>query len=130
MKNIRRWAVVLGLVVVTLVVSTDTGMGQKIRVQPPQPQPPNLSTGNASGLSSVKIIEDANYRKVIEVGGDFIRDKIWTDAVKVLQKVLDQKEDFYVQVREQDAIDIKKENTRWTSVKFEANNLIGSMEPA
>ena len=128
MKLTGRWAVVFGLVVIVLAVSTDVSVGQKIR-QPLQTQPqPGPGTGNAAGLSSVKIIEDPRYRKTIEVGADLIRDKVWTDAVKVLQKILDEKKDFYVRVTERDPLDIKKENIRWTSVKFEANNLIGSMD--
>ncbi len=127
MNITRRWAVVLTLVVVALAVWTDVGVGQKVKMQP-QPAPPP-GAGNAAGYSSVQLIEDPRYRQVIEVGSDLIRDKVWNDAVKVLQKILDEKEDFYVKVRERDPLDTKKENIRWTSVKFEANNLIGSMEP-
>lgn len=121
-----RWLVVLGLAVVALAVSTNVGVGQKKIAQPFQPQPgPGIGTVD---YSSVKIIEDPRYKRTIEVGADLIRDKVWTDAVKVLQKILDEKEDFYVQVRDRDPLDTRKETKRWTSVKFEANNLIGSMD--
>ena len=127
MKIICRCAIVFGVVVAAWSVSGQVGFGQKR--QPGQPAQPGAGTGTAAGLSSVKMIEDPNQRKRIEVGGDLIRDKVWNDAVKVLQGVLDEKKDYYVQVRERDPLDVKKENIRWTSVKFEANNLIGSMDP-
>src|SRR5262249_42762536 len=118
-----------GLAVVVLAVSSNVGIGQKVIRQPLQPQPtPNTGAGNAAQHSSVKIIEDPRYRQGINVGRDLIKDEGWADAGKVLQGILDDEEDFYVQVHEQDPLDLKKENTRWTSVKFEANNLIGSMK--
>ncbi|HZZ79968.1 MAG TPA: PQQ-binding-like beta-propeller repeat protein [Gemmataceae bacterium] len=130
MKISRGCVVVLGLLVVALALSTNVGLGQRLIRQPGLPVQPNptLNTGTAAQNSSVKIIEDPRYRQVIEVGRDLIRDEVWSEAVKVLQTILDEKEDFYVQVREQDPLDPKKENVRWSSVKFEANNLIGSMK--
>lgn len=129
MKLMRRFAIALGMGIILGSGATDVALGQK---RPPiQPQPginAGSGAGSAATLSSVKLIEDPRYRKTIEVGADLIRDKVWSDAVKVLQKILDEKEDFYVQVRERDPLDIKKEAVRWCSVKFEANNLIGSME--
>src|SRR5205085_11683101 len=40
--------------------------------------------------------------------------------------LLDNKEDYYVQVKARDRR-TGQETVRWTSVKFEANNLLGSM---
>lgn len=76
-------------------------------------------------LAPVKLIENTMYRQYINVVRDSIKDKAWGDAVTALQKILDTKEDFYVQVRERDKSG--REVIRWTSVKFEAANLLGSM---
>jgi outer membrane protein assembly factor BamB/tetratricopeptide (TPR) repeat protein len=118
---------------------TDSVRGQQkaLVVQPggaiimPGGGPGGVKDGTTSGgssaasLSAVKIIDKSEYRKVIEVGRACIKDQAWEEAVTALQAMLDNKEDFYVQIRDKDAAG--KETTRWTSVKFEANNLIGSM---
>jgi outer membrane protein assembly factor BamB/tetratricopeptide (TPR) repeat protein len=82
-------------------------------------------TSSAAQLSAIKIIEKSEFRQVINVGRECIKDKAWDEAVTALQALLDNKEDHYVQVRDKDAVG--KETLRWTSVKFEANNLLGSM---
>src|SRR5229473_4163969 len=95
--------------------------------QPPIPQP--VPRGNAVGLSSVWIMEDTRIRRVIMVGRDCIKDEEWNQAIEALQAVLNEKKDYYIQVAEPDPANPKKEITRWTSAKFEANNVIGSMPP-
>src|SRR4029079_10146875 len=42
--------------------------------------------------------------------------------------VLKEEKDHYVQIHENDPFDPRREISRWTSVKFEANNLLGTME--
>jgi outer membrane protein assembly factor BamB/tetratricopeptide (TPR) repeat protein len=128
MFRLRRLAVLLGLgfLVFALVgMLAHRGAGQvavKKKGLPPDPVP---TSGNAAGLSSVKIIEDSRFRRVINVGRDCIKDEEWNQAVDALQAILKERQDYYVQVHETDAFG--KEIPRWTSVKFEANNLIGSM---
>ena len=98
------------------------------QIRPPiaPPQPVDMSGGKAAGLSSVKILEDSRVRQVINVGRDCIKDQEWSQAVQALQAILEEKKDYYVQVTETDATG-KTGVPRWTSAKFEANNLIGSM---
>src|ERR1043166_7084251 len=94
----------------------------------PGDKDPNVKgTGGsaAAQLSSIKIIESSEHRRVLNVARDCIRDKAWEEGVQLLQTLLDAKEDHYVQVRDRDAQG--RETVRWTSVKFEANNLLGSM---
>lgn len=81
--------------------------------------------GAAMQFSAIRLIEKPEYRRFIEVARDCIAGKEWNDAVTALQVILDNKEDFYVQVRDKDVTG--KEFLRWTSVKYEANNLLGSM---
>ncbi len=133
MLLLRRIAALLGLGLLGLSVLglfTDRAAGQKAVML--QPQPPNTGTGTAAGSaalhSSIKITEDSRFRQVINVGRDCIRDEEWKQAVEALQAILNEKKDHYVQVREVDAANPQKETARWTSVKFEANNLLGSMK--
>jgi len=129
MMMIRRLTALVGFALVGFAILglfTGQGVGQ-FEVQP-QPQPkgqPTPGGGNSSGLSSIKIIEDSNFRRVINVGRDCIKDKEYGQAVTALQAVLVEKKDHYVQIYERDSIG--RDVPRWTSVKFEANNLIGSM---
>ncbi|MBI3411201.1 MAG: hypothetical protein HY040_22940, partial [Planctomycetes bacterium] len=81
--------------------------------------------GQAAQYSAIKLVENSELRQYINVARDSVKDKAWNDACTALQLVLDKKEDFYVQVRDKDASG--KETLRWTSVKFEANNLLGAM---
>ncbi|MEI7684974.1 MAG: PQQ-binding-like beta-propeller repeat protein, partial [Planctomycetota bacterium] len=86
---------------------------------------PKKNGPKTSQFSAVKLIENSTYRQYINVARDSIKDKAWNDAVTALQKILDTQEDFYVQVREKD--NQGRDAMRWTSVKFEAQNLLGSM---
>jgi outer membrane protein assembly factor BamB len=115
MSRARRWAALIALGVIGLSLA-DRAITQTIN-------PPATPAMN----SSVKISEDSKFRQVINVGRDCIKDQEWSQAVQALQAILNEKKDSFVQVREPDPFDAKKEITRWTSVKFEANNLIGSM---
>jgi len=91
-------------------------------------QPGQVQPGNTSGnqFSAIKLVEKTEYRQFINVARDCIHDKQWSDAVTALQTILDNAEDFYVQVKERDRR-TGQEEVRWTSVKFEANHLLGSM---
>jgi tetratricopeptide (TPR) repeat protein len=134
MVNKRRLAVALGLVG---AAALGTGLflatpaeGQLVITQPAGNPPKVLpKSGDGGTLSSqfsaIKLVENSNFRQYLNVARDCIKDKAWQDAVTALQTILDNKEDFYAQVTEvgRDG----KKTQRWTSVKFEANNLLGSM---
>lgn len=99
-------------------------------VAQPEPFPGGGGGGGGSGtlsaqFSGIKLVENSELRQFITAARDCIKDKAWNDACTALQELLNKKEDSYVQIREKDASG--KEILRWTSVKFTANNLIGSM---
>ncbi len=98
--------------------------GPALKAPPKLPKPADGSTLSAQ-YSAIKLIENSNFRQYLNVARDCIKDKAWQDAVTAIQTILDNKEDFYAQVTELGP-DGKK-TQRWTSVKFEANNLLGSM---
>lgn len=133
MVRTRRWGALAGGAAATLsavLLLTQTGIGQIVigpggRPMPGQPGQPTKGGSSAAGLSSIKIVEKSEFRQVINVARDCVKDKDWAQAVKALQTVLDSKEDHYVQVRDDDATG--RQTMRWTSVKFEANNLLGGM---
>lgn len=126
----RRWGALAGgtaAVLTAALLLTQTGIGQ-IVIGPdgrPVNGQPTKNGSSAAGLSSIKIVEKSEFRQVINVARDCVKDKDWPQAVKALQTVLDSKEDHYVQVRDSDATG--RQTLRWTSVKFEANNLLAGM---
>ncbi len=79
----------------------------------------------AAQFSAIKFHENENFRKYLNVARECIRDKEWQQGTTALQLILDAKEDSYAQVTEIDPSG--KKVPRWISVKFEANNLLGSM---
>lgn len=132
MLNIRRAFALLavgfvGFSILGLFVARAPGQRIEQPFQPKGKVPPP-SSGTAANHSSVKITEDSRFRQVLSVGRDCIKDEEFKQAVEALQAILNEKKDYYVQVRESDVTNPQKDIVRWTSVKFEANNLIGTMK--
>src|SRR5437867_1213761 len=129
MRITRQVAVVIGLGALLLGLALLTGPSEgQVIVQPkkgPVPTPPPAGGANAALFSAIKLVEDRDLRQYIAVAQDCIKDKAWNEAITALQAVLDKNQDSYVQVRQRDPQG--QETVRWTSVKFEANNLLGSM---
>jgi outer membrane protein assembly factor BamB len=100
--------------------------GGKLKRLPGAPAIGSSAQPPGSQYSAIKLVEKTDYRRLIEAARHCIEDKQWNDTVTALQTILDDKEDYYVLVKERDRR-TGQEEARWTSVKFEANNLLGSM---
>lgn len=133
-RRISAVIVVCGLLAVIVAGIRTGGVQGQIVLQPgieigpdgrPIKKQPTTTGSNPAQLSAIKLEENPDYRKAINVARDCINDRIWGEAITALQLLLDLKEDHYVQVRERDASG--KETVRWASVKYEANNLLNSM---
>src|SRR5262245_1083593 len=134
----RKLAAVLGLVLFGLFGAVEPAAGQAKKKKIDQPPPPKGGLG-ASAHSGIKLVETTEFRQIINVAQECIRDAVilekkgdgegaaraWNEAATAIQTVLDHKEDFPVQVRQRDAAG--HESTRWVSIKYEANSLLGSM---
>src|SRR6476659_1912836 len=97
----RRWAALLSVGFLGLALAVNSSVGQGKKGLPGQPSQPGMS-GTAAGNSSIKIIEDATMRRVVNVGRDCIKDKDWKQGIEALDEVLKQEKDHYVQVTEND----------------------------
>jgi len=132
MRATRRLAVLLGtvgfLAGIALLATTCVRAQVRVALQPLPPgvQPPGVppTLNEASDqFSAVKLVENADFRRLIEAARDCIKDKDWDEAATALNEVLDKEEDFYVKVKSPGGGDA----FRWASVKYEANNLLSSM---
>ena len=94
----------------------------------PAEKPEPASTTSAAQLSGVKLANDVKMSQFIDSARDNIAVNDWDKVVALLQeKILDKEGAFYVQVRGKDANG--RETVRWTSVSFEANNLMSKLPP-
>jgi outer membrane protein assembly factor BamB len=89
--------------------------------------PPGASAGQANDLTdAITLPTDRTVKKRLEAAqDDYIKNESWAEACQLLQFVLDNKEDVFVQVKRRDADG--QEKTHWVSAKAEANRLIGTM---
>ncbi|GIW79630.1 MAG: hypothetical protein KatS3mg105_1437 [Gemmatales bacterium] len=71
--------------------------------------------------ASISLKVDSRLKRRIEAAVDLLKEQNWGDAVYVLQGLLDGPEDAIFEQTTEDG------KTRWTSIKAEANRLIGSM---
>lgn len=124
MRRVATMLVTTGLCVAcAFLFLTSPADGQKIKKQP-QPQPDPSKSGTQ--WSAVRLIENSDLQTYIVVAQKCMEDKAWNDAVEALQKILDNKEDYYVKVKSRDPI-TGEEKERSASVKLEANLMIGAM---
>src|SRR5262249_8676912 len=93
----------------------------------PQGNPsPTASNPDNELTDAITLPTDREIRKRLEhAQEDYIQNKLWAEACRLLQSVLDSKEDVFVQVRRWGANN--QEKMHWTSAKTEANRLIGTM---
>ena len=71
---------------------------------------------------------DRNARRKLEDAGDFIKEQNWDAAAEILQSLLETKEDLFVEVHHKDASG--QVTSDWTSIRTEANRLLGTMLPS
>ena len=83
----------IGLIILAMMafcVEEGAALGKKKVPIQPNPMPVPGGGGSAAALSSVKIVEDSQLRRVINVGRDCIKDQDWPTAVDALQSLLSQ----------------------------------------
>jgi len=103
----------------------DAQPGQVIVGGPTDPKKPvEEKLGNQ--FSAIKLVENPEFQEYISIADDFVKDKNWKNAAKALQEILDSDKDYYAQVKRKDPR-TNEDKAHWVSVKYEANNLIGSM---
>ncbi|MCS7166398.1 MAG: PQQ-binding-like beta-propeller repeat protein [Gemmatales bacterium] len=88
-------------------------LGQERRVPPPATPP----TGPEEKPEPIRLPRDRNAERKLEEARRLIKEQEWRQAIELLQAMLDEKEDKFLQ----DA------QGRWASVRSEVNRLLSSM---
>jgi outer membrane protein assembly factor BamB len=138
----------LGLVGATLVFPLASSRGQQQPPAPPAQLPPaaggrvqlrfampaqpgfpgpGQTGGNRDNEFSdaITLPVDRQARKRLDAADDYIKEEAWGEAARLLQVLLDGKEDVFVQVRRKSVQGA--ETMQWTSVRAEASRLLGTM---
>lgn len=87
--------------------------------------PPQQDTLEGEFTDDITLPVDRQARKILDAAQDYIKEESWGEAARALQSLLEAKEDVFLQVRRR-GVD-GRETLQWTSVRAEANRLIGSM---
>ncbi len=136
MSRLKAFWIVLPILALGWYQAAQLALGQLIQLQPapptavkpevtPDKNAPISNATRASQLSAIKRVDNSELRSQIDAARDYVKAKNWDVVVTVLQRLLDQKEDTQVQIRDKDASG--NDSLRWTSVRNEANNILASM---
>src|SRR6267378_230734 len=141
-RNMRRACVIVtGLGFLAAVILMQRAWAQPV----PPPAPAGAVPAVPPGTTPEEQAKDANdfshamtlptdnkLQKKMEAAQDIINENIknskaetWGEAARLLQSLLDGKEDVFVQVKRKDKAG--KEAVHWISVRAEANRLLGTM---
>lgn len=93
--------------------------------QPKGPTPPAAPTDIPPFSSFLSLPADPDLKKKLEAVQDYIKSEDWEQATRILQLVLDAKEDVFVPVRAKGPDG--KEAVRWASARSEVNRLLATL---
>jgi len=140
MGNRRRLCMAfLGLGCLSVFTYLTSAEDVPARGQPPQPPAPRpvvrgvlmkQEVAPAPGTEfsdAITLPKDQDAKRRIERAEDMIKDQDWGKAAPRLQSLLDLPEDVFVQVKRKDKGGA--EAVQWTSVRAEANRLLGTLPP-
>jgi hypothetical protein len=100
--------------------------GQAKQRRGPLPGPADATQGKEGEFAdALTLPTDRKARMSLQAAEDYIGEAAWDQATHVLQLLLNGKEDLFVEVKRSDATG--KASSQWTSIRFEANRLLGTM---
>src|SRR5947209_2516789 len=89
-------------------------------------QPRDNPPGDGDFTDAVTLPTDRQVKKRLEAAqDDYIKNEAWAEASRLLQSILDNKQDVFVQMKRKG--EDGKEKTHWISARTEADRLLGSM---
>jgi outer membrane protein assembly factor BamB len=100
--------------------------GQPAPKAAPAPANGPLPDPDSEYSDSITLPTDRQVKKQLEVAQeDYIKNEAWSEAARLLQRILDSKEDVFVQAPPRTPR--SQERVRWVSAKARANYLLGTM---
>jgi outer membrane protein assembly factor BamB len=126
--SMRRTAVVLlgsGLLALLTCLPQALGQGKRM-VGPGVPNAPGTENNN-DGSQAIQLPTDSKLKKKLDAARDYMEEKSWGEACRIIQSLLDVKEDVFVEVKRKDSSG--KDIPGWVSVRSEANRLLSTMSP-
>jgi outer membrane protein assembly factor BamB len=128
----RTVAVLLGVAILAGLTFLPSATGQPVLKRPPRPAPIDGLPGEPRDPSEVGNaltlpMADKTTKDNVLAAPDYIAAKKWTEAIDLLQRLVDRKEDVFVEVKHKDAGG--KESATLVSVRAEGNRLISTLPP-
>ncbi len=134
MRHPRLVRAALALLVAAALVSA-SAWGQRQGLPPPPrilplPEIPSALEDDpareAAGFSlAIKVPTDANLRRKLEGLDHYLKEESWSDAVRLLQALVEQKEDAFMPVTRRDRDG--QPTVHWTGIRREANRLLATL---
>jgi outer membrane protein assembly factor BamB/tetratricopeptide (TPR) repeat protein len=130
----RAGLLIVGVALLAAVTFLQPSRGQPAD-NPAPPAPPTTTTSakpdkpaadpdRGPGGEALILPTDRQVKRRLEAAGDYIKAESWSDAVRLLQLVLDAREDVFVPVRRPG-----KPAAQWVSARAEALRLFGTLPP-
>jgi outer membrane protein assembly factor BamB len=129
---LARLACLLGLIILSgttgakgqVKTAVPAPPGIKVKAAPPAPN----EQKHGELTDAITLPTDRQVRRQLEAArDDYIKGEDWANAAKLLQAILNRKEDVFVQVSRKGPDG--KEKMRWVSARAEANRLLATMGP-
>jgi outer membrane protein assembly factor BamB len=119
-----------GVVILTGLLLLATAAAQQRALQIGAPGQPAVQTFTSASenefTDAITLPTDRQVKERLKVAREeYIQNEAWSEAANLLQKILDSKEDVFVQVPQKTVNG--QERVRWLSAKAEANRLLGTM---
>jgi len=92
---------------------------------PAAPAKPAADPDRGPGGEALMLPTDRQVKRRLEAAADYLKAESWGDAVRLLQLVLDGREDVFIPVRR-----AGKPAAQWVSARAEALRLFGTLPPA
>jgi outer membrane protein assembly factor BamB len=133
MSPLRRVLYLLAILTAAgLLVLSDTAPSPRARAQvkdvpPPVPVPPDPPSPAAPKGDAFSLPLDRSARQKLEGAEDYIGEKSWKEAVRLLQAVLDMKEDSFLLLPADPGKNLPE---RWASTRAEAERVLATLPAA
>ena len=125
----RAGLLIVGVALLAAVTFLQPSRGHQVPTPPAspaavKPDKPAPDPDRGPGGEALILPTDRQVKKRLEAAADYLKAESWADAVRLLQLVLDAREDVFIPVRRPG-----KPAAQWVSARAEALRLFGTLPP-